>query len=113
MGLPWPEWGETDYLLTQAYAVYRSKLCPCGCGHWVDDCLSEATDGRWQVEVDRCYARAAIEAFRDAHPDLDPGALVSTRLLPEGEDASDSPSFDPAIAAREYAELQARLGLAG
>jgi hypothetical protein len=117
LGLPWPEWGETDFQLTQAFDCYRQNLCPCGCGQWRSDCLDLSTAGRWQIEVDQCQAAAARAEWLKANPELPEGTLVGVRLLPAGETPTDPMGFDlmgfdPEAAAAEHAEMQRRFGLA-
>lgn len=110
LGLPWPEWGETDQFLTRALDALTASVCPCGCGHWRSDTLDPATAGRWQVSIERCQARAALEDYRASH-EPDPGELIGVHLLPEGEVASDPLEFDPAAAAEAHAEHMRRFGL--
>ena len=108
MGLPWPEWGETDYQLTQGYDAYRQLLCPHG-GHYRDQCTDESTAGRWQMVADVCQATAAEQEFMKDHPDLEPGTLVGSYLLPEGSKAADPLEFNPAWAAAEAQAHQERM----
>jgi hypothetical protein len=110
--LPWPEWGETDFGLTQAFDWYQQNLCPCGCGYLRDDCADPDKAGRWQPVVETAYAGAALREFMEAHPDLPAGALVGVRLLPEGETPTDPLEFNADDAAAEFAEMQKRFGLA-
>ena len=61
-----------------------------------------------------CQAAAAIDEFRAAHAeDLEPGTILFTRLLPEGEQAHDPLAYDPERAMRAFEEQQQRLGLTG
>ena len=108
--LPWAPWGEVDYTLTMALAAHERSLCPCGCGQPADVAHDDDTEGRWQVEVPTCYAKAAIDEFMSEHSDdLDPGQMVGVRLLPEGEEPRDPLAFDPEMAAR-YAQRATTTG---
>ena len=112
LGLGFEEWGETDVLLTSARRDHDRSICPCGCGQWSAECMDEATAGRWQVEVETCYARDALAQFQKRHEeDLTEGTLLSVRLLAEGEEPIDPLVYDPAAAARRHAEHAARFGL--
>lgn len=112
LGLPWPAWGETDVLLAMARRIVDKSLCPCGCGQPVDTSTDASTAGRWQASVDECYARAALEEFREKHgADLPPGALVGVKLLPEGEQVKNPMEFDADEARREHAAMRERFGL--
>lgn len=112
LGLPWPEWGETDVLLAMARREVEAGTCPCGCGHDAHLTTDAETEGRWEPTVIECYARAALEEWQERHKDdLPPGALVGVRLLGEGEEPSDPLEFDKARAVAEYAAMQERLGL--
>lgn len=106
LGLPWPEWGETDVLLAMARREVDQRLCPCGCGHDVETCRDDRLQGRWQVTVMECHARAELERWQDKNGEkLSPGALIGVRLLAEGEER-----VDPLAKAGgdEYAELRER-----
>lgn len=106
LGLPLVEWGETDFLLTQAYDRLDLLRCSCGCGQWADLAHDPDTEDRWQVDDDTtCYAKAAVAAHHEAHPKPAPGAVPMIRLLPPGA----SSGFDPERAALEVAERDARL----
>lgn len=109
--LPWPEWGETDYWLTQAYDWWRTNQCPCGCGYLRDECGDSELAGRWQVVVADAHASSALHEFHEAHPDLPAGTLLGVRLLPEGETPTDPLEFNPQKAAAEHAAMQKRFGL--
>ena len=124
MQLRWPEWGETDFGLTQAYDWFVHSRCPCGCGQSREDCTDPAKADRWQVTLETAYAGAAIEDFQREHTndkgesDLPSGALLGVYLLAEGEIPTDpledypAFQFDPERAAAEYAAHQKRFGLA-
>lgn len=91
LGLPWDAWGETDVLLAMCRRSVEASTCQCGCGQSAETCLDRATDGRWQVVVETCYAGAALANYQEKHGDkLPAGALVGVRLLAEGE-----PHHDP------------------
>lgn len=106
------EHGETDALLTMAYHHMEAMECPC-CGHPIHLAHDEDTEGRWGVEVVTCHAGAALESVRSKHrDDLEPGQMLTVKLLPEGVEASDPLAFDPARAAEEYQKNLASLGLA-
>lgn len=106
LGLPVEEWGETDALLTQAYIALDDLRCRCGCGQWADEAHDPDTEGRWHISADdTCYAGAAIEEHRKTNSSPQPGALLSIRLVPEGEAAG----FDPARVAAELAARDERL----
>lgn len=108
--LGYKPWGETDFRLTMALAAHEASLCGCGCGYPADVAHSDDTEGRWQVEVPVCYARAALDEFTEEHrEDLDSGSLLSVRLLPEGETPTDPFTFSPDGARVEYERHQARL----
>lgn len=109
LGLPWPEWGETDVLLTSALDAYDRLVCAC-CNQFRDQAHDPATEGRWQPVVQTCYAGEALAAFREDHKDDLGNKLVGVRLLKPGEVPADPMVFDPARAAAEYADLQRRHG---
>lgn len=97
LGLPWPEWGETDTTAFMALLRHEDSTCS-SCGHPLAECLSD--DHRWEVEVEVCHATAAIAEWREDHKDdVPPGAILWTRKV----DAADE--------AGEYERLRARLGL--
>lgn len=81
-------------------------MCPCGCGQWTDDCLDPSTENRWQVQADRCYARAALAAHAREDDEPSAGQLLSVRLLAGDELAA--LEFDPDQARAEYEAHQAR-----
>ena len=109
MGLPWPEWGETDFLLTQAYAIVRSQRCGCGCGQYADESHDEATAGRWQVLVGTCQARVALSEFESRHKDdLSSATLAGVRLLPFGESPTDPLTPDMEKVLDAQAEIRER-----
>lgn len=111
LGLPWREWGATDVALNMALHTLEAMACPCGCGQPVDECHDEDNAGRYQVEVTTCQARVALAAFQADHKgDLEPGSLLSVRLLGEGETPADPLVFDPARAAEEYERHMRSLG---
>lgn len=106
MQLPWKPWGETDFWLTQGFAEYRSRICPCGCGQWYADCTNPDLANRWQVETDTDYARAALDEWQKDNPDPAAGTMLSVRLLPEGEEAG---MYDPERARTEYEAMRRRV----
>lgn len=63
-----PEWTEQDRAEILALALYRSWLCPCGCGHLTADTTShEETGPRFTADRTVCRARLALlEAQRAA-----------------------------------------------
>lgn len=109
--LPWPEWGETDFWLTQAYDAYVQSRCVCGCGHSRDDCTDPEKSGRWQVVTETAYAGAVLAEYQQSHDDLPAGTLLGVRLLPEGEQPVDPLVFDAETAAAEFAAHQKRFNL--
>lgn len=107
--MPWPEWGETDFLLTQAYDITLSMRCSCGCGQWSDEARDPDTDGLWVVRERECFARkASVDWVRDNKPD--PHVLISVTL---GDPDDPLDEYDPIEAQRMHAELQQRLGQGG
>lgn len=102
--MPWPEWGETDFLLTQGYAEYQRRLCPCGCGQFTSDCLDPLTAGLWEVVDERCQARAALAEWSKDNADAPEGTLLRVRLRSTGESAE-------ASALAEIEAMQRRHGL--
>lgn len=112
MGLPWPEWGETDVALTGALHHLDAMTCGCGCGLPVEVAHNDDLAHRMQVEVVTCYAGAALGEFRKKHAEsMEPGQLAYVRLLDEGEDASDPLEFNPERARQEYERHMTSLGL--
>lgn len=109
--LPWPEWGETDYWLTQAYDAYKESLCACGCGYPRDICADPERSDRWQVVVQTAFAGAALHEFQESHTDLPAGTLLGVRLLAEGEQPTDPLAFDADAAAAEYEAHRQKFGL--
>lgn len=113
LGLPWPEWGETDVLLAMARREVDASTCACGCGHDASVAHDPDTDGRWQVDVTTCYAGQTLADFQAEHSsDMGSGDLVGVRLLPEGEEPSDPMMYDPSRAAEERRMRDERLGIA-
>lgn len=110
--LPWPEFGETDALLNLAMDTIAAAMCPCGCGLPKDQAHDEANVGRFQINVQKCYARAALDEFEKDHADELSAHLRGVRLLPEGETASDPLAYSPEKAKAAYDALQKRHGLA-
>lgn len=111
MGLPWPEWGETDVALTGALHHMDAMTCQC-CGHPIDIAHNEDYARRWQVEVATCYPGAALGEFRKKHAEsLEPGQMTYVRLLGPDEEPRDPLTFDPERAAKEYARHMESLGL--
>lgn len=90
LGLPWPEWGETDVMLAMARRTVEATQCPCGCGQDATVSHDREREDRWQVQVTTCYARAALDAWQEKHgEDLPKGSLLGVRLLGDDEDWSD------------------------
>ena len=91
--------------------MHKNRLCP-SCGRPLEECTDKATERRWQPHVLTCYATKARSEYYDDHDDLGPEALVTFSLLPEGVEPVDPLAsdkvFDPARAARDRAELDAR-----
>ena len=83
--LPWREFGEVDFLLTEGFRQYKRLICSCGCGQWRAECQDSSTEGRWQVNSEICYAREAISEFQEKHKDdLPAGLMLGVELLPMG-----------------------------
>lgn len=56
-----PEWTEQDRSEVLALALYRSWLCPCGCGHLAEDTLShEETGPAFEADHTACRATLAL-----------------------------------------------------
>lgn len=67
-----PEWTEQDVAEIQALAMYRSWLCPKGCGHLLTETLTHPDHGPEFVarSAGTCRACAALlEAQRAAAPE--------------------------------------------
>lgn len=112
LGLPWRKWGETDYLLTQAFDLADRNTCR-ECGGWAPDCRGEHLGREWQVHVSVCRATEAIEEFKEQHEgELTPGMVLWATLLPEGQEAADPLAFDADRARAEFEAHQAKFGLA-
>lgn len=111
--MPWPEFGDTDFLLIEGYRQHQRLICGCGCGQWRDDCQDASTSGRWQVEATVCYAREAIAAFQEQHKDGMPDGLqLGVRLLPLGEIPTDPLTSGRAVDVEaEFAAMKARHNL--
>ena len=110
LGLPWPAWGETDVLLAMARRTGEAGLCPCGCGYDAAVSTDRALDDRWQVTVDTCYARAALDTYHEKHEgDLPKGALMGVRLLADGEEHVDPLQQSLESDRDEYARLRAKM----
>lgn len=58
-----PEWDEETSARAMELGRHEASICPCGCGQPID----EASDPNRAFRVDThiCYARRAIERFRD------------------------------------------------
>jgi len=74
-------WTEQDRAEALALALYRSWLCPCGCGHLAEDSLSnEETGPVFVASRVACRARLALlEAQRaadDGKPNPSPNAAA-------------------------------------
>ena len=106
LGLPWPEWGETDTTLLWAGAELRAMRCPCGCGQWSEEAHDPATEGCWDVEAIECYARKAITTFAEFEK-LPPHALISVSRMEDEEMGA----YDPERAQRMHAAHLARLNM--
>lgn len=102
--LPWPEWGEEDFLLTQGYDQFKSNICPCGCGFWESECTDPDNQGKFIVEETTFYAQAALAKWREDNPEPSPGVQPALRLL-----ASEMSEADYARA--EIAAMRARHNL--
>ena len=103
LGLPWPEWGETDCLLVAALAEFDALVCSCGCGVWAED--AHDPERRWVVDTVTCYAAKALAKYRD---DEKPGVGVLLAVRPAVEGEVDTTEFNPALAAAEYEAHMAR-----
>ncbi len=90
LGLPYPEWGETDQMLTLAFERCEQDRCPCGCGQWRDEAHDVETSGWWEVETVTCWAGSALSEWRKGNPDPPAGTLAAVRLsddyYPRGHD---------------------------
>jgi hypothetical protein len=78
-----PAWTEQDRAEILALALYRSWLCPCGCGQLVEDTTAdEATSGvSFAVTRSTCRARLALlEAQRAADQGKQPSPNAPARL---------------------------------
>lgn len=87
MGLPWPEWGETDYLLTQALDMWEHLHCSrCGC--WMPESHDDQAADSYKVEqAAHCHGCEALERWQrvrdeDADPPRGPGAKFRV-LIPD------------------------------
>lgn len=81
------EWGDTDFLLTQARRKHDSLYCTCGCGQWAGESHDPANADQYVVEADGvCFAGEALAQWRRTHRD-DPddesqdGQLYRLRLV--------------------------------
>jgi hypothetical protein len=62
-----PRWTEIDRAEALALALYRSGLCPCGCGNKVTQTLVPEADGpAWEVHEISCTARMALLEVQNA-----------------------------------------------
>lgn len=112
LGLPWKRWGETDFWLTQGYADYLERLCPCGCGQFSADCTDPDTAGRWQVYLKQCQARDAIDDYQQEHSsELTAGSLIGVHLLPFGQVPRSPAALDEGEAAAQIEAMKRRHGL--
>lgn len=108
LGLPWPEWGETDVLLTTALDLHESSTCQCGCNQPRDLAHDPDLADRWQPQIAECYAGTTLREFVNERREEIGHRLVYLTLLPEGQTANDPLEYDPAQARAEYEALQAR-----
>lgn len=87
LGLPFKKWCATDWQLLAVLDEYEASLCTCGRPSAIchDDAL------HWQLVADVCHPAAAIAQFWEDHEkdELPKGLRVSTRLLLDGERATD------------------------
>lgn len=58
--LGFKRWGETDYLLTQALALFEESMCPGGCGQHTDESMDPANEGRYERKSAVCEACAVL-----------------------------------------------------
>ena len=79
LGLGYEPWGETDRMLTLAHAELSALRCRCGCGQFMDESFDPALMGEWWVETDTCFAGAALDSFRRAHPEPPDGQTIVVR----------------------------------
>lgn len=78
-----PEWTERDVAELAALALYRSWLCPCGCGYLAKDTTSHEQGGPSFVarHAATCRARIAeIDARSAAEDGRKPSPYTSARI---------------------------------
>ena len=73
LGLPWPEWGETDFLLTQALRraveLDAEDACPKGCGLPRSVCADPDHAGMFEiVKAGTCYVMEALAGHKTDDP---------------------------------------------
>ena len=86
LGLPWPDWCETDILLDRAVTAHDERLCSCGCGHWASETQGDDNDGEWVAEHAICYACAAMDQELAEMKEQRPhGLLLYTRRATEDD----------------------------
>ena len=77
-----PEWTDQDQAEVLALALYRSSLCPCGCGHPAADTRSpEQTGPRFVATRVVCRARLAQLETQRALDDGKPPALTAAARI--------------------------------
>ena len=80
LGLAADRWGETDFLLTQAFDRLADLKCACGCGHWADVAHDDDRAEQWDVDDSTvCYPRRALDRYQADASDVEPGTLLAAR----------------------------------
>jgi hypothetical protein len=76
-----PRWTEQDRGEALALALYRSWLCPCGCGNLAGDSLIPEAEGpEWQVTETVCTARLALLEKQNAVADTPRAKYLAASL---------------------------------
>lgn len=88
LGLPWPEWGETDVALGLAAEDVDAAMCACGCGFTRGEAHDPAIRDRVLVETETCLVRQAIEDFKKQQSP-GPDQLLRTTILAPGDTKAD------------------------
>lgn len=71
--------------------VYEASLCPCGCGYPRKKAWDSEADGWFEGRAQVCYARAAIERWREENgKEAEPGTLLYV-IDSREESAADGP----------------------
>lgn len=76
-----PEWTDRDQAEILALALYRSRLCPCGCGYLFADTTShEETGPAFVASRTVCRARMALLEAQRGADDGKPNPNAPARL---------------------------------